>query len=56
VAAKPIKENVARRDCREKRCIEPEKHPYVVCRPEISCDPPNKAAVEERFVEDVNDV
>jgi hypothetical protein len=56
VSAKTIEKNVARRDRRDKHCIEPEKHPYVVCRPEIICDPPNKAAVEERFVEDVNDV
>jgi hypothetical protein len=56
VAAKTIEQNVARRDGRDKPCIEPEKHPNVVCRPEIICDPSNKAAVEERFIEDVNDV
>ena len=56
MAAKAVKENVARRDRPDKRRIEPEKHPYVICRPEIIRDPSNKAAVEECFVEDVYDV
>ena len=56
MATEGVKENVGDRDRPNKRGIEPEKHPHVICRPEVVCDPPNKAAVEKRFVEDVHDV
>jgi len=56
MAAEAVKENIAERDRPNKRGIEPEKHAHVIGRPKVVCDPPNKAAVEERFVEDVHDV
>ena len=56
MATEGVKENVSDRDRPNKRGIEPEKHPNVICRPEVVCDPQNKSAVEQRFVEDVHDV
>jgi hypothetical protein len=56
MAAEGVKENVADRDRPNKCGIKPEKHPHVICRPKVGCDPPNKTAVQKRFVEEVNDV
>ena len=56
MATERVKENVSNRDGPDKRGIEPEKHAHVVGRPKVVRDPPDKAAVEQRFVEDVHDV
>jgi hypothetical protein len=56
MATTDVKQNVANRDCSNKRGIEPEKHPNVISRPKILCDPFNKTAIEQSFVKDVNDI
>jgi hypothetical protein len=56
MAAKTVKQNVAGRNRNKKSGIKPEEHAYVICRPKIVRYPFNKAAVEECFVKNVNDV
>jgi hypothetical protein len=40
----------------EKRGVEPEEHSHVIRRPEIVRDPSDATAIEERLVENMDDV
>lgn len=56
MAAKTVEKKITGCDCHDKRSVEPEEHPHVVRWPEVLRYPLNKAAVEQRFVKNVDDV
>ena len=56
MASNTVKEDVAERDTSDCPGVEPKKHPNVVCRPKIVNDPLDKSLVQERFVENMDNV
>ena len=56
MAAEAVKEDVAQRDTSDCPGVEPKKHPNVVCGPKIINDPSDKSLVQQRFVENVDNV
>jgi hypothetical protein len=56
MASKAVEQDVAERDASDGSGVEPKKHPNVVGRPKVVDYPLDKALVQERFVEDVDNV
>jgi len=56
VATNTVIENVARRNCSNKRTIEPEEHSQPIGRPEVLFHPLNKATIEKCFIKNMNNI
>jgi hypothetical protein len=56
MASKAVKEDIAEGDTSDGPSVEPKKHPNVIGRPKIVHDPLDKSLVQERFVENVDNV
>jgi hypothetical protein len=56
MASQRIEENITCGNQHKGSSIEPEEHPRVVRRPEVVPDPLNESSVQDRFVEDVDNI
>lgn len=56
MASQRVEENITSSNQYNGTSIEPEEHPRVVRRPEVVPDPLNESSVQDRFVEDVDDI
>ena len=56
MSAKTVKENIASRNRYNKGSIKPEEHSHMICWPKVLRNPLNKAAIQECFVQNMNDV